>query len=31
MDGGNFDKPNWMLSDLDREIISDYERGRLND
>ena len=21
MDSGNFDKPDWMLSDLDREII----------
>ena len=28
MDSGNFDKPNWMLSDLDREIISDYDDNK---
>ena len=28
MDSGNFDKPNLMLSDLDREIISDYDDNK---
>ena len=25
MNSGNFDKPNWTLSDLDRKIIGDYD------
>ena len=25
MDSGNFGKPNWTLSDLDRKIIGDYD------
>ena len=28
MDNGNFDKPNWMLSDLDRKIIGDYDDNK---
>lgn len=28
MNSGNFDKPNWMLSDLDRKIISDYDDNK---
>lgn len=28
MDSDNFDKPDWMLSDLDREIIGDYDDNK---
>lgn len=28
MNSGNFDKPNWMLSDLDRKIIGDYDDNK---
>ena len=28
MNSGNFDKSNWMLSDLDRKIIGDYDDSK---
>ena len=28
MNSGNFDKPNWTLSDLDRKIIGDYDDNK---
>ena len=28
MNSGNFDKPNWTLSDLAREIIGDYDDNK---
>ena len=28
MNSGNFDKPNWALSDLDRKIIGDYDDNK---